>query len=174
MIEIACDGTNWQIVTLPQPVTMFVKEYLNGNSSTTLSTGAYADNALNTTEGVTGFGSLSSNAITLDPGNYIIKAHVPFYKNDVTHISYSVAAKIRDTTNSADKATSTPLRARNSGTTSGGIFTGVMYVIAEVTITSSTTYKIQTFVNDATSAHCGVASGTGADTYTTVEITRLR
>jgi hypothetical protein len=82
-VEIKCDGTNWVKLNYTGLVG-FVVDQKSGAAGGTFTQDAWQTRDLNTTSGdFTNFASLSSNAITLDPGVYDIEgACVAFQVND--------------------------------------------------------------------------------------------
>lgn len=168
-IELISDGANWSVLKYPRIKVAYVKGVqasgVNGNAGATFTSGAYRTRVLNTVEGDSSIVSLASNQFTLDAGDYKIEATAPaFWVN-------AHKAKLYDITNTADVkigSTETSGAAANVAT--------ISKVIAELTITSTTTYEIQHRAQTTKASNgFGAATSFGdSEIYTQVTITKLR
>lgn len=163
------------IAAIPKDLTTYVYEVQPDNtpSSTALSAGSYVTNTLNTIKNNKGFLSLSSNQITLEPGEYDIETEVPFWVNNSTGNAYYAKARIYNVTDSSVVQYSISAIARNGGTVSGHMDVSPMIAKTTVILNESKTFEIQTRTNITSGSAIGTAVGFGEEeTYTSVKITK--
>jgi len=155
------DGSNWSLLN---PAVAFVKDIkANGTDGGAAIAMTWTTRVFNTTQGNASFISLNTNRFTLQPGEYIIEGSAPFRGLDRGKI------KIRNITNASDVQFGSVISGGNN------ISTVLSIVQASIEVSSSTTFEIQYWVNQAiTSFDLGQASSTGdIEVYSQIKITKI-
>jgi hypothetical protein len=161
------------MAAVPLQQTCYIKDVKAQNTSGgTFTSGAWRTRDLNvintngstTTDTTCAWASLSSNQFTLQPGIYRIKASVPSLAVD------KVLAKLYNITSSSDTLLSdSSFSSSVTATLANNLING------QVSIGSATTYEIR-HICQTTNATIGFgyASNLGTETYTQVEIIKVR
>ena len=177
------DGDFWVTFTrqgsdfkpLPQPTAAVIKPAVakltdvkaagegGGNSTAT----SFNDRDLNTLEGEAWFVTLASNQFTLEPGTYKIDGTVPGFRTGAMH------GRLYDVTNSKELMIGTSEVSDNSS----GQGSIISRFGGTVTITASTTFKVQSYSQSASSTFglgYYASPSTDSSIYTQVFIEKLK
>ena len=163
------DRGNTNMAHIIKPAVAIIKDVKaynagGGNSSAT----SFNDRDLNTLEGESWFVTLASNQVTLEPGTYKIDGTVPGFRTGAMH------GRLYDVTNSKELMIGTS----EVSDVSSGQGSIISRFGGTITLTASTTFKVQSYSQSASTSTYGLgyysSPSTDSSIYTQVFIEKLK